>query len=224
MNNEKRFFIEIGSADMDTCIPLAENGWNGIIVEPINAYLKNLKRVDGVIYENLGISGDGSDYDITYIDMNYYTRKGFLPQHKSEPHVDIHAWVGDHQLPIDEKEHPIAATIWARGLGSMVSTKEIDNAVEQFPSLKDDIKTIKVETLTLNDLIKKHNVKRIDFMKIDVEGMEYDIISNYDWKIKPSFMKIEHQHMGDDYFRFLDILNSMGYKYWSESSDIYAIN
>ena len=106
----------------------------------------------------------------------------------------------------------------------MVSTKEIDNAVEQFPSLKDDIKTIKVETLTLNDLIKKHNVKRIDFMKIDVEGMEYDIISNYDWKIKPSFMKIEHQHMGDDYFRFLDILNSMGYKYWSESSDIYAIN
>ena len=77
MNNEKRFFIEIGSADMDTCIPLAENGWNGIIVEPINAYLKNLKRVDGVIYVNLGISGDGSDYDITYIDMNYYTRKGF---------------------------------------------------------------------------------------------------------------------------------------------------
>ena len=38
-------FVEIGSADFDTCLPLAEAGWKGICVEPI-PYLK--KRISWI--------------------------------------------------------------------------------------------------------------------------------------------------------------------------------
>ena len=37
-----KMFVEIGSADFDTCLPLAEAGWKGICVEPV-PYLK--KRI-----------------------------------------------------------------------------------------------------------------------------------------------------------------------------------
>lgn len=219
----EKFFIEIGSADMDTCIPLAENGWKGIIVEPVKAYLQNLKRIDGVVYENIGISGDGANHEITYLDLNYYTRKGWMSQHEQEPHVDIHAWVGDHSQDIDDEDYEISGTIWARGLGSMVTTQSIDDVIKQFPSLQKDVRTKNIETLTLNELLDKHSVMKIDFLKMDVEGMEYDIISNYDWVLKPSMMKIEYHHFGDKHFEILDLFNSLGYKYWIEKSDVYAI-
>lgn len=40
-----KMFVEIGSADFDTCLPLAEAGWKGICVEPI-PYLK--KRISWI--------------------------------------------------------------------------------------------------------------------------------------------------------------------------------
>ena len=37
-----KFFIEIGSADFDTLIPLAEKGWSGVFIEPVETLAQNL--------------------------------------------------------------------------------------------------------------------------------------------------------------------------------------
>jgi len=37
-------FIEIGACDFDTCLPLAENGWAGILVEPVREISDNLVK------------------------------------------------------------------------------------------------------------------------------------------------------------------------------------
>mgnify|MGYP002018557652 CR=1 FL=1 len=220
------FFIEVGACDMDTCIPLAMNGWKGIIVEPVAIYINNLPKVEGVIYENIGLSGDGSAREITYIDMNHFTRKGFLISDMvGEGNIDSHGYTGDHNELIDDEDLNIALDQWIRGLGTMIrDSVEIRNAVKKYPVLHDYIKTDYVETMTLNDLIEKHDIKEIDFFKMDVEGMEYEIISNYDWSIKPKMMKFEFQHSwGDQFKEIVFNLNSMGYKYWREKTDIYAI-
>ena len=45
--------------------------------------------------------------------------------------------------------------------------------------------------MTLDTLIDKYDVKDIDFLKIDIEGMEYVVLDTYSWKIKPKLLKIE---------------------------------
>jgi len=47
-----KMFVEIGSADFDTCLPLAEAGWKGICVEPV-PYLN--KRITD-IYRNYPVN------------------------------------------------------------------------------------------------------------------------------------------------------------------------
>jgi hypothetical protein len=61
----------------------------------------------------------------------------------------------------------------------------------------------------------------IDFMKVDVEGHENNIFGAYSFRIKPTFLKIEHKHVDD---RILGkYLTDAGYTIWVERDDIYAV-
>jgi FkbM family methyltransferase len=64
-----RFFIEIGSADFDTLIPLAKNGWKGMIVEPVTKLINSVEKVDGVIYENVAVWDKEGTTTIKYFDF-----------------------------------------------------------------------------------------------------------------------------------------------------------
>lgn len=49
--------------------------------------------------------------------------------------------------------------------------------IPERPWIKDEfIDTIEVETMTLDALFKKYHVQQADIVKIDVEGLEYDIL------------------------------------------------
>lgn len=50
---------------------------------------------------------------------------------------------------------------------------------------------ILVEAQPLRELIAQHNVSRIDFMNIDVEGMDIEILESHDWNIPPRVIAIE---------------------------------
>ena len=49
-------FIEIGSCDFDTLNYLADNGWKGVIVEPIKERLDNIVKKPNVAYFNAACS------------------------------------------------------------------------------------------------------------------------------------------------------------------------
>lgn len=53
---------------------------------------------------------------------------------------------------------------------------------------------IKVKTITLPEVIKKHKIKRIDFMKIDCEGAEYEILFTLPKEIIDSIGKVSMEY------------------------------
>ena len=55
---------------------------------------------------------------------------------------------------------------------------QIDNEIKQFGGKK---QILKIECISFNDLIKEHNVKKIDLLTIDVEGAEQNIIYSIDF-------------------------------------------
>ena len=235
---EQGFFIEVGSSDWGTCIPLAKRGWKGIIVEPLSEYLDNVERIDGVIYENVGLSGTGGIREIVYFDMRKHTQKGKWLDEGIDYNreQDVHAFTGNQDEPISKDEEKLAYALWMRGLGTMVSrvyTEEHEHWMGEHPEMVELHKRKFVKTISLNSLIEKHWVRKIDFLKMDCEGMEHEIITNYDWSVKPRFIKMEYVHINDGWDRHdkineqvaevLDILSSVGYMYWFEEKDIYAI-
>ena len=66
-----KFFIEIGSADFDTLIPLAKNGWYGIIVEPVPEFIASLEKHPNIVYENGAISTEDGEATLRYYDPNW---------------------------------------------------------------------------------------------------------------------------------------------------------
>lgn len=50
-----KYFVEIGSCDFDTLNSLAEEGWGGVVVEPVEEYLNNLPKHDAVTYINAAL-------------------------------------------------------------------------------------------------------------------------------------------------------------------------
>jgi FkbM family methyltransferase len=55
-------------------------------------------------------------------------------------------------------------------------------------------KTYEVKTISLNDLLVKHNApKQIDYLSIDTEGSEFEILSHFDFE-KHSFKVITCEH------------------------------
>jgi FkbM family methyltransferase len=82
---------------------------------------------------------------------------------------------------------------------------------------RDDFKTlpnkiINVETVSLNDLLNYYNApNKIDYISIDTEGSEFEIISNFDLdKYDVEIFTIEHNHLN---FRkdIIKLLNDRGY-------------
>jgi len=58
-----------------------------------------------------------------------------------------------------------------------------------------------VDVMTLQAMLEKHaHGKTIDFMKVDVEGYEYEVLSSNNWgKIRPRLLIIEANHVDKDW-------------------------
>ena len=112
---------------------------------------------------------------------------------------------------------------WVRGVGSL----DMDmNHFHSNPQWKEYEREQYLHTITLDQLIDKHNVERIDMLKIDTEGTEYQILDSYSWKIKPKFMKIEYEHWINRNVpvkKYIKMLEGMGYKCKKDKSDITAV-
>jgi FkbM family methyltransferase len=67
-----------------------------------------------------------------------------------------------------------------------------------------------VEILPLKQILADNDVKHIDFMKIDVEGFEYEVVAGNDWeRYRPQVVCIEANHVSKDWRK---ILHQYAYK------------
>lgn len=75
------------------------------------------------------------------------------------------------------------------------------------------IDTFEVEAITLDDLFIKYNITDLDWLLLDVEGIDAEIIETFDWK-KYNIRRVEfeHLHLGDRAKPIRDMFHSLGYK------------
>lgn len=93
------------------------------------------------------------------------------------------------------------------GLGGLRNTKRIPID-----------KTINVNVITLDKYVKEHNIKKIDFIKLDVEGGEYDVIKGAEDTLTKNhpiiLFEAEEKNIAPyDYhvFEVIDYLKNNGY-------------
>tara|TARA_R100000697_G_scaffold99316_1_gene111447 strand:- start:311 stop:874 length:564 start_codon:yes stop_codon:yes gene_type:complete len=183
-------FIEIGTCDFDTCQRLADNGWQGIMIEPNPQAFKNMNKVmegyDNVITLQYAVS----DYE------------------------------GMIELGVSKQDYPDKMV---RGMSSIVADNHKGGKVFEYNNKSKTYldKVIKVPCTRLDTLIYENGITNIDFLKMDVEGHEMNIIEDYTWDVKPTFIKMEHKHIDD--IKAVDILQAQGYLTWTEREDIYAV-
>jgi FkbM family methyltransferase len=107
---------------------------------------------------------------------------------------------------------------WARGLGSFKKIHPIiaSNKWEHF------VKEIDVVMMTVEGLLEKHGVKKIDYLKIDTEGYDCEILKDFDLD-KVQEVLFEHKHCPKDSLnRELGRLNENNFDYSFEGDNIMA--
>ena len=101
-------------------------------------------------------------------------------------------------------------------------------AVEEEDILKEEVVCI-----SLSDLIEQNDFKSFDFLQIDAEGYDYEIIINFNFSLsKPKIISFEHglldgnrgtPHMDDSRFQKVkEILHKNGYELWVDKYDAVA--
>tara|TARA_R100000231_G_C5315987_1_gene161947 strand:- start:192 stop:770 length:579 start_codon:yes stop_codon:yes gene_type:complete len=185
-------FIEIGTSDFDTCLDLVNNGdWTGIMVEPSPPYFKSLQEK---------------------------VQQSLYPDNVWLENVAITDYNGMTAFTVSKQDGPK----WVRGISSITAPHHKGSRLFDRPENQKWVEEhTEVPCMTLNSLIAKYNFEHINYLKIDTEGHELNIIESYDWEIKPDFLKIEHDHIDDIYLAYL--LKEQGYTVYTEKSDIYAI-
>ena len=84
---------------------------------------------------------------------------------------------------------------WASGIGSFNKQHILDHKNKRFKVTDEDIQTINIEFITFEKLTEKYTISSIDKLQLDVEGAEYNILSDIDFKklnIKKVFFESKH--------------------------------
>lgn len=111
---------------------------------------------------------------------------------------------------------------WGRGISHVISNNHLGWKMLLDPSHHKTRKEPRqVPCITLDTLIDQHNIKSIDYLKIDTEGHELNILKSFSFGVRPSFIKAEHKHVDNNILN--NLLKSHAYIVYEERDDIYAV-
>lgn len=109
---------------------------------------------------------------------------------------------------------------WANQLSSV-----LPNHVKNH-NLNIDIDKKIVKTIRLDNLINEYHISEIDLLCVDTEGHDYEILNDFDFKIKPKEIIFEHKHIEDTnhsfgikYHNLINKLDNLGYELINQIGD-----
>ena len=87
---------------------------------------------------------------------------------------------------------------WAPMLASFDRDVLLRHAA-QIPHIAGLSETTDVTCLTLQTLLERTGLERVDILQIDVEGWDYEVLKQVDFRrMKPAVINYEHAHLGAD--------------------------
>lgn len=133
----------------------------------------------------------------------------------------IHCAVGKEDK--DEVEFKIVTLEGQGGNQTAVSSLEIDQRLyDQHLFLQPRVEIVKVPMMTLDAILSKYpNIKNIDFVSVDTEGTEVDVMKGFNIDLwKPRVVILENNF---DDRKYIDYMDSVGYRRATRNvvNDIY---
>ena len=111
---------------------------------------------------------------------------------------------------------------WAKGISHITSPNHLGTRLSDDPRNANNFKpSVPVQGYTLDTVMLKSQLPVIDFLKIDTEGHELNILKSFSFDMRPKFIKVEHK-LTDD-IEITKILMEQNYLTWTEENDIYAV-
>ena len=108
---------------------------------------------------------------------------------------------------------------WSSGIGSFNKQHLLNHKSKRFKIEEEDIDKVSIETIRFKDLVEKYQIKQIEKLLIDVEGSEYEILSDIDFSsldIKKILFEYKHfdgyKKTGKKLEEILEKLNKNGYE------------
>lgn len=192
-------FIQIGSND----------GKQG---DPLYNFISNSSCWKGVLVEPVGFLYDRlkNNY-INRPDLNFEksvisnTKKMtfyYLDESAKENLTDLPYWYS--QLNSFDRNHII------RYLGKQI-----------VPFIREEY----INSITLNDLMEKYNIKKLDMLHIDTEGHDYQILKQLDLEVlRPLMVLVEYRHLSfwETYKLIMKFKNA--YRLLATDSDILLVD
>ncbi len=205
------FCLEIGAMDGKSFDLLhkfiKQYKWHGVLVEPVKDMFELLKinysGCENLYFENSAITDREEIKPILRIPINI-VKKGLVP-------------------------------IWAKGISSFYDNRNAIGGMNGllygakmdekfFESYKQYIVQENVNCITLEKLISKYNVNKVDVLQIDTEGSDYQIFKQFDLnKFQPYFIKVEVGNLPrSEYQEIKSILERNHYDCELNKLDLYA--
>lgn len=193
------------------------------------------KKYNSVKFLQIG-ANDGISFDCLYEYVTKYQWSGVVVEPLTDFYQRLCINYEDYPLvkPVNIAVHPTAEVFnlyrvdskfygelpdWTKG----TATFDYNNLIKQ--GIKAHQITLNsVPSIPLMDLVEKYSLYDIDYLQIDVEGMDADIIKMIDFsKLKPLLIRFEWQHLkNNDMNLVINILKNEGYLIKMDSSDCFA--
>lgn len=109
---------------------------------------------------------------------------------------------------------------WVSGIASFNKEHLIKNSVKE-----SDLVAVAVACKPLSKLIEEHKLLELDYLQIDTEGFDGEIINMIDFsQVKPKLIKFESVHLSSEKkLSTVNLLKSQGYKIIDERRDMVAL-
>ena len=205
------FIMALSPARFDPMISLLSKSKSQLRQDLFILSETNYKR--GGYFVEFGAT-NGIDLSNTYLLETEFSWKGILAEpanvwklklHKNRPNAFIETlcvWKdSDSLLTFNETDNP------------ELSTVDFFSDNDRHYSIRQSGKKYEVQTISLNDLLRKYQApKYIDYLSIDTEGSEYEILNGFNFsEYSIGIITVEHNNTPNRE-KIFALLTSQGYK------------
>lgn len=195
------YFVQVGANDGAMMDPVRssvlKSRWRGWMLEPVPELYQKLK-------DNYACAG-----------------QRVVPVNAALSSED--GWFEFFHLSESDGLAPLPA--WAAGLGSFRRDVILKHR-DRIPQLEQYLQSISVPSFTWKTFCREQKIERVDLLVVDVEGYDFEVVRQLDYRVHRPFLVIyEHHHFDDKTEeQCIKLLTESGYRLFREGLDTWALD